>query len=178
MIDTLELYNREEVIQACLESEKFTMALKVLKRHKMWTLAFKVALFGCEDLIEAATLCELSGDESCFTQLSEYAISSQNCEMAVKFALKAKSFANHQDLLSLLQLKQEYSSMLKCVEQFKANGMAVGPLYDKAFFICYLKLEMRNELKQFLASSSIGNVLLYFLPKISLIIIFLVRRDG
>lgn len=158
MMDSLEFYNREEVVHACLESGKFTLALKILKKHKLWVFAFKVALFGCNDLLEAESLCELCGQDLFYKILAEYAIMTENLEVALKYALMSKSFAGHQDLLSLLQLNKDYLGMLKYLEHVRANGLAAGPVYDKAFFLCYLKLEMRNEMKQFLTVSNTGNV--------------------
>lgn len=157
-------YNEEEVVHSCLLAKKFDLAISVLKRLKLWDYAFKIALYGKNDLDEAEHLAEECSHSETWNALAEVCLATGKSDKAVDYAIRAGDFKRQRDLVVLLHLDQKYAEMLAFLNSAR-SGSHLEPASERDIFQCLAKLDRAAELKDFISSSSnaaageLGNIL-------------------
>lgn len=148
----LDNYNVEEVLNAATNSGKLELVLKILEKTEQWNYAFKIALYGLQNIKIAEIFADKSGHPEAWHALAEFKLLSGDAISAAKFAAKSRNFRRQKELVIILHLNEHYNELLDFL-QFLKLSPGYEPAYEREIFFCLMKLDKTEELNMFIESA-------------------------
>lgn len=154
-LDHFENYAIEDVLKVCVTSNRPRLILKILKRFKVWDLAFKVALFTLNDPQEAEAISEIWQNSEAYNGLFEYYLANEDASKALAFSTKISSVTfRSREFIVLLSCKSMHKELYDFLCRLRAHtGGLDGPL-ERVMFDCLVKLDRMDELQEFIGTAS------------------------
>lgn len=149
----MDNYNVEEVLNAATNSGKLDLVLKILEKNEQWNYAFKIALYGLQNIVTAEKFADKSGHPEAWHALAEFNLLSGDVVSSTKFAKKSKNFRRQKELVILLHLNEHYSELLDFL-LFLKSSPSYEPVYEREIFLCLMKLGKIDELNKFIESAA------------------------
>lgn len=153
MVMKFDNYNIEEILHASINSGKLEIALKVLEKIEQWNYAFKIALYGLQNIEAAELFAEKSGHPEAWHALAELHLLYGDSIAAFNYAKKSRNFRRHKELVIMLHINECYSELLDFL-LFLKSSPTYEPIYEREVFLCLMKLGKVEELSTFIESAA------------------------
>lgn len=127
----------------------------MLKKFKVWDLAFKVALFTLNDPTESEAISQVWQNAEAYNGLFEYYLAGEDASKALAISTKLSTVTfRSREFIVLLSAKAMHKELYDFLCRLRAHsGSLDGPL-ERVMFDCLVKLDRMAELEEFIQTAS------------------------